>query len=67
MPIYEYRCDVCGERFEEFQSIGATNDNVICPRCGTPKPSKVLSSFSSSGVSDSNGGCSTSSPFTWAS
>lgn len=33
MPTYEYRCDVCGLEFEEFQSIAAEPLNV-CPRCG---------------------------------
>ena len=33
MPTYEYRCDVCGEKFEFMQSI--TEDPVEnCPKCG---------------------------------
>ena len=33
MPIYEYQCDVCTERFEVKQSM---KDNALtaCPRCG---------------------------------
>lgn len=32
MPTYEYKCDNCGFRFEEFQSM---NDAPIdkCPKC----------------------------------
>jgi putative FmdB family regulatory protein len=68
MPIYEYSCKNCGEVFEEFQSIGASNEKVNCPKCGTPRPERILSAFSSSGVSSmgavSGGGCgSAGSPF----
>ncbi len=33
MPTYEYECDACGHRFEEFQSITAKALRV-CPVCG---------------------------------
>ena len=33
MPTYEYECDACGHRFEEFQSITAKPLRV-CPVCG---------------------------------
>jgi putative FmdB family regulatory protein len=33
MPTYEYECDRCGERFEEFQSI-KDHPVEICPKCG---------------------------------
>ena len=33
MPTYEYRCKVCGYRFEVFKSI--TDDGKErCPKCG---------------------------------
>jgi putative FmdB family regulatory protein len=33
MPIYEYRCDLCGKEFEEWQKF---SDPVVdkCPTCG---------------------------------
>ncbi len=33
MPTYEYECEKCGERFEQFQNI---NDDPMksCPKCG---------------------------------
>lgn len=67
MPIYEYKCKKCGKKFEEFQSIGASNESLTCPACGEPKPERLLSIFGSSGSSasvDSSGGCSSSGPFT---
>ncbi len=35
MPTYEYECDQCGERFEEFQQITA-RPLETCPACGGP-------------------------------
>ncbi len=33
MPIYEYKCNLCGYKFERFQSF--SEDPVrTCPRCG---------------------------------
>jgi putative FmdB family regulatory protein len=69
MPIYEYKCTNCNEVFDEFQPVGASNENVKCPNCGTLKPDRLLSAFSSSGSSvggsvSSAGSCSSSGPFT---
>ena len=33
MPTYEYKCDDCGYRFEEFQSMTA-EPLTECPQCG---------------------------------
>ena len=32
MPIYEYRCETCDERFEEL--VRRPDDTVACPQCG---------------------------------
>jgi putative FmdB family regulatory protein len=40
MPIYEYRCGDCGERFEELAAAGAPAP--ACPRCGA-EAERVLS------------------------
>lgn len=32
MPTYEYKCNACGHRFEEFQSITAVPLDK-CPKC----------------------------------
>ncbi|MSR32558.1 MAG: zinc ribbon domain-containing protein [Gemmataceae bacterium] len=36
MPTYEYECDACGNRFDEFQSF---SDKVLkkCPKCKKAK------------------------------
>jgi putative FmdB family regulatory protein len=41
MPTYEYHCDACEHRFDEFQSI---NDEPLkkCPECGKKKLRRVF-------------------------
>lgn len=41
MPIYEYRCDTCGQRFDEFQPMGAKAPP--CPGCGTEGAERLMS------------------------
>ena len=50
MPLYEYRCGGCSERFEVLQRLGATSDEVLCPRCGTENPARGLSTFAAGGA-----------------
>jgi putative FmdB family regulatory protein len=33
MPTYDYKCDACGHKFEQFQSITASS-LTKCPHCG---------------------------------
>lgn len=44
MPIYEYRCRKCGEKFEMFRRIHDGDSSVECPECGEKHPQRVLSS-----------------------
>jgi putative FmdB family regulatory protein len=44
MPIYEYRCDKCGEVHEVFQGFGEGPLDG-CPACGGPVV-KIISSTS---------------------
>lgn len=42
MPIYEYECQACGHRFEEWQKM--SDDPVkVCPKCEAPKVEKLIS------------------------
>lgn len=43
MPIYEYECRKCEERFEVLQKASETNDEICCPKCGADKPERLLS------------------------
>jgi len=35
MPIYVFRCDACGEKFERLQKL-SDSDPDVCPNCGKP-------------------------------
>jgi len=54
MPIYEYECKACGDRFECL--ILQAVDIAKCPRCGSEDVIKLMSRFrqlgSSSGDSE---------------
>jgi putative FmdB family regulatory protein len=45
MPIYEYRCKRCEERFEQLVPLRAEHPAVTCPRCGTQEVRKQMSTF----------------------
>ena len=42
MPTYEYACQACGHRFEEFQSITA-KPTKKCPQCKKLKVQRLIS------------------------
>jgi putative FmdB family regulatory protein len=42
MPTYEYACEACGHRFEEFQSIKA-KPITTCPVCKKKKVKRLIS------------------------
>ncbi len=45
MPIYEFRCQDCGERFEKLCFSARDEKDARCPRCGSTRTSKEFSSF----------------------
>ena len=40
MPIYEYRCEACGEQLEKLQKL-SDEPLEICPSCGKPELKKL--------------------------
>ena len=54
MPIYEYRCEVCGEAFEVFVRSPSRQAVPICPKCGSQKVKKAFSLFGVGGAVRSN-------------
>jgi putative FmdB family regulatory protein len=42
MPLYDFRCRECGERFEELVS---ERDRPVCPACGASEPERLLGTF----------------------
>lgn len=43
MPIYEYRCAACNERFEEL--VPAGGENPECSSCGSHEVERLFSAF----------------------
>jgi putative FmdB family regulatory protein len=41
VPIYEFRCGACGERFEAL--VDAGTETVQCRLCGSPETRRVFS------------------------
>ncbi len=61
MPIYEYVCLDCGERFEKIRLMKEADDPIACGRCESQHTSRLLSLFfASSGgkaIASTNSGC----------
>ena len=49
MPIYEYQCSKCGEKFEALHPMSYDGSKLSCPKCNTKNPKRLLSSFFSPG------------------
>lgn len=45
MPIYEYRCQQCGTRFEKLIRSSAEQAELACPACGHKQLTLELSVF----------------------
>ena len=64
MPMYEYRCDFCGDSFERY-SAGKSGEAIegACAKCGKGRVKKVFSTFASNccssgaAASSSTAGC----------
>ena len=51
MPIYEYICEDCNERFEKI--VINKQQEISCPKCSSKKASIQLSVFATAGSSSS--------------
>ncbi len=50
MPIYEYQCQACGEKFSKLLRSMAGQVTVVCPRCGSENVKKAISLFGVGGT-----------------
>jgi putative FmdB family regulatory protein len=56
MPVYEYDCETCGDRFDKLVFSPARDLLIRCPHCGSDQVSKRLSLIAgSSGGSRESG------------
>lgn len=49
MPIYEYRCESCAERFEVLTRFAERDSAQVCPACESSKTRVLVSSFAFAG------------------
>jgi|Deesub1362A_J573_1020465.scaffolds.fasta_scaffold02712_6 putative FmdB family regulatory protein len=43
MPIYEFRCEGCGQIFEHLALSRSEEGSIACPHCGGQELSRVMS------------------------
>ena len=55
MPIYEYVCQDCGEKYEKFVRSSTAEVKLVCPTCGSERGEKAFSVFGAIGGSASVG------------
>ncbi len=46
MPLYEYRCEACGEAFSQRRAIDERDTGLVCPLCAATRVVRLMSSFS---------------------
>ncbi len=66
MPMYEYRCETCGEEFTLMRPMAERDKAPDCPECGGSETKRGLSAFSTTGgdsAGGAGGGCGPSSGF----
>ena len=56
MPMYEYRCRKCSERFEMLRRMTDDDRDVECPECRSDEVERLLSAFSAGGCGSSGSG-----------
>lgn len=50
MPLYEYRCNTCGQVFEKMLRWSEADRSPACPHCESQDTSKKISTFASIGA-----------------
>jgi putative FmdB family regulatory protein len=57
MPIYEYECPECAERFSRLRPMRELDEPSRCPRCGNTEARRVLSQFATTSDKGGGAGC----------
>ena len=56
MPIFEYKCHKCHEKFELLRS-NSDESIIVCPECGANEVSRLFSAFASNASGSTVGSC----------
>lgn len=59
MPMYDYRCEDCGDKFEYLVGVTADKSEIKCKKCGSVNVTRLFSSFNVGGKSGSGSICPT--------
>lgn len=43
MPMYEYRCEACGQTYEQLRRMSEADSNLQCPHCGSTQVERQVS------------------------
>ena len=57
MPVYEYKCKKCGEKYELRLGLFHSSKSIKCPKCGSNDAERVYSPISTN-TSANNSSCS---------
>ena len=59
MPMYEYRCQDCGAKYEQLRRMSDADKDLECPVCGSRNVRREISACAIGGATSSNsgGGC----------
>ncbi|MHB8878617.1 MAG: FmdB family zinc ribbon protein [Myxococcaceae bacterium] len=60
MPLFDFRCPACGERFERLVRASDAAALVVCPACDRPGAQRQLSAparTASGSAGESGGSC----------
>lgn len=50
MPIYEFRCNHCGQVFDELVPVDTAGDGLRCAKCGQVGAKRLISAFAAHGL-----------------
>jgi putative FmdB family regulatory protein len=56
MPLYEYRCQKCGKRFEVLRGMQDADRFLECPECQSEQVKRLVSTFAAGGCPPSRSG-----------
>jgi putative FmdB family regulatory protein len=48
MPVFEYKCTSCGNKYEIYHPVKENKEDIVCPECKSNKSEKLFSTFSAS-------------------
>ncbi|MBM3735715.1 MAG: zinc ribbon domain-containing protein [Acidobacteria bacterium] len=49
MPMYEYRCQECGRKYEQLRRFADADRDLQCPECASERVERLLSAFAAHG------------------